>query len=86
MKKLFRKLIIAVLVIAAVAAFRLGSVLRDRPEPVCGYAVFFADTGKFLNCYGEEEEIDEEETDEDEEEEDRDFDAEIDAILAEIGG
>ena len=56
MKKLFRKLIIAVLVIAAVAAFRLGSVLRDRPEPVCGYAVFFTDTGRFLNCYGEAEE------------------------------
>lgn len=36
--------------------------------------------------YGEEEDMEEEEMDEDEEAEDRDFDAEIDAILAEIGG
>lgn len=54
--RLYKKLIIAVLVIACIAAFRFGTFFRDRPEPVSGYTVFFVGADKYLNSYGEKEE------------------------------
>ncbi|MBQ3999484.1 MAG: hypothetical protein II643_00635 [Oscillospiraceae bacterium] len=54
--RLYKKLIIAALVIACIAAFRFGAVFKDRTEPVSGYTVFFVGADRYLSSYGETEE------------------------------